>query len=50
MREERDVKRLVLLSRAIAGLGVLEPEPDATTSSRDVEPVVRIRCTRCSAS
>lgn len=50
-RDERDVNRLVLVSGAIAGLGVLEPEPDdAATSSREVEPVVRMRWTRCSAS
>ena len=51
MREESDENRLVLVPGAMAGVGVLEPEPDdAATSSRDVEPVVRMRCTRCSAS
>ena len=46
MREERDAKGLVLVSDAAAGLGVFEPEPDLATSSREVVPVVRIRCTR----
>ena len=44
------MNRFVLVSGAVAGLGVLEPGADAATSSREVEPVVRIRCTRCSAS
>ena len=46
MREERDAKGLVLVSSAVAGMGVLEPEPDLAGSSGEVVPVVRIRCTR----
>ena len=42
MREESEAKGFVLLSDA----GVFEPEPDRVVSSRDVVPVVRIRCTR----
>ena len=43
MREVSDAKGFVLM---LSGLGVFEPEPDLGISSRDVVPVVRIRCTR----
>ena len=46
MREASDAKGLVLVSGAAAGRGVIEPEPDLAGSSREVVPVVRIRCTR----
>lgn len=46
MREVRDVKGLVLVSGATAGMEIFEPEPDPAISSREVVPVVRMRCTR----
>ena len=44
MREESEAKGFVLLSVATAGIGGFGP--DRVISSRDVVPVVRIKCTR----
>ena len=54
MREEREAKGLVFESDAAGEWGECEPEPEPepgrASSSRDVVPVARIRCTRWSAS